>query len=81
MRPEKKNNVKATYVLSDRDAAENFLTVERLKMDDVFKKICTFDSVDSLLAQQVKYHKLCYRSYLYVPENSNNKGGRPSVKI
>lgn len=77
----KKYKVKATYVLSDHDAAEKFLTVARLKMDDVFKKICTFDSVDCLLAQRVKYHKFCYKSYLYIPENSNNKGGRPSVKI
>lgn len=50
----KKNQVKATYVLSDHDAAGNFLTVARLKMDDLFKKICTFDSFDILLAQQVK---------------------------
>ena len=76
----KKDGVSLTYIMSSRDCAENFMTVARSKMDDIFTKISIYDNVNSILAKQFRYHKNCLVRYMYIPKESAQKKGRFPLK-
>lgn len=66
---------------SEISAAKQILNTARNKQDDVYTKISTCEHPADLFAMEVKYHKHCYRDYLWLPRNSTTPAGRLSNKI
>lgn len=54
----KKDGVTSTYVISNRDCAEKLMISARSKMDHIFTKISIYDNVESILAQELRYHDM-----------------------
>lgn len=76
-----KNKIKTLHTCSELSAAQNIFNTAHAKQDNVFTAISTCQMPQDLLAREVKYHKSCYRDYIWVPRQSQNKRGRPSSNI
>jgi len=69
-----KKKVYKTFLLSEYDAAHKFLSAAHIKMDTVFTKISTCDTVESFLARKVRYHVACMKEYTYITKDSSDSG-------
>lgn len=46
------------------------IRVSAQKKDEVYSKICLYDTVETILAKKLKYHSACYKKYIYVKSES-----------
>ncbi|KAL7290368.1 hypothetical protein TKK_0016061 [Trichogramma kaykai] len=66
----------AKKTITELSFAQKFMDIARSNADEVFERICTYETVEAFITQKFKYHDICMKGYK-LKQNSNPVGRPP----